>query len=91
MKKSVENTMKRVGIWDSYQLLSKDSEKIKVMNRFGFGSCETTKAIAMLINWVYDISNQYEMGIRSVNISDFDRIRYYILDQDDNAYMTCID
>ena len=91
MKKSVENTMKRVGIWDAYQHFTKFKTPVTVSNRFGFGSCETSKSVEFLINWVYDVSNQYEMGIRKVNVSDFDRIRYFIADEDSNAYMTCID
>ena len=66
-------------------------EIITVNNRFGFGSCNTTPLIAYLIHWVYDTSIDYEVGINKVRVSDFDRVRYFILAEDVTAYMTCID
>ena len=89
IKQSVINTFNRAGI--DYQTLETLPGKIEVFNRFGGGSCETTHFIAHLIEWVYQTSNDYEMGIQKVNISDFDRVRYFILNQDKDAYYTCID
>ena len=89
IKQSVINTFNRVGI--DYKALQDKTDKITVENRFGGGSCETSPLIAYLIAWVYKISNAYEAGDQSVNVSDFDRIRYFILDVDANAYNTCID
>lgn len=89
IKQSVINTFKRVGI--DYELYDNEIKAYEVRNRFGGGSCTTTQLIAFLIGWVYNTNNDYEMGIRKVNISDFDRIRYFILEQDSNAYSTCID
>ena len=89
IKKSVINTFNRVGI--DYKKLMTDTEQVTVNNRFGGGSCKTTGFIAYLIGWVYGTSNAYEMGIQKVNLSDFDRIRYFILEKDSNAYSTCID
>lgn len=89
MKQSVINTLERVGI--EYKPLLGRTDKVKVSNRFGYGSCMTTPLIAHLIDCVYAISNEYEMGLHRVNVSDFDRIRYYILETDSNAYSTCID
>jgi len=93
IKQSVINTFERVGIdYKKYSLTTdNDGNKITVNNRFGGGSCETSPLIARLIEWVYQTSNDYEVGNQKVNVSDFDRIRYFILDQDNNAYMTCID
>ena len=88
IKQSVINTFNRVGI--DYKSFT-DTSKIKVYNRFGGGSCMTTPSIAYLIKWVYQTSNDYEMGIHNVRIDDFDRIRYFILEQDKDAYYTCID
>ena len=91
IKQSVINTFERVGIYPDVQSLLTRDEKVTVFNRFGFGSCVTTPLIAFLIEWVYSTSNAYEQGINTVNVSDFDRIRYFILGADNDAYMTCID
>ena len=84
IKQSVINTFERVGIdYKKYSLTTdNDGNKITVNNRFGGGSCETSPLIARLIEWVYQTSNDYEVGNQKVNVSDFDRIRYFILDQD---------
>lgn len=89
IKQSVINTFNRVGI--DYLPLLGNSHKIQVANRFSGEPCDTSPLIARLIKWVYDTSNDYENGIQKVNISDFDRIRYYIAEADSKAYMTCID
>jgi len=89
IKQSVVNTFNRVGI--DYQKYMNQPGKVTVFNRFGNGSCVTTALVAHLIDWVYQTSNQYEMGVQKVNVSDFDRIRYFILDVDQNAYNVCID
>lgn len=89
IKQSVINTFDRVGI--DYKTLMKKPGLMKVENRFGGGSCETTPFIAYLIKWVYAINNGYEAGVQTVNVSDFDRVRYFILEVDSNAYSVCID
>lgn len=92
IKQSVINTFKRVGIDPLVaQDLLDSKDKITVENRFGGGSCEVNLLIAILIKWVYKTSDAYEAGDHSVNVSDFDRVRYFILDQDSTAYNTCID
>ena len=89
IKKSVINTFDRVGI--PYKRLMDKPGDIEVHNRFGFGKCVTNYLIAYLIKWVYHTSNQYEQGVFDVNVSDFDRVRYFILEKDQHAYWTCID
>ena len=89
IKQPVINTFNRVGI--DHQLWSAIPGRVKVENRFGGGGCETSPLIAYLIAWVYETSNAYERGENKVAIADFDRVRYFILAQDQNAYMTCID
>jgi len=89
IRPAVVNTLKRVGI--EYEPLLTDINNVTVYNRFSGESCITTPLIAKLISWVYSTSNDYEDGTSSVNLSDFDRIRYFILEQDSNAYTTCID
>jgi hypothetical protein len=84
----VLNTLKRIQI--DHELYAKD-DKVTVHNRFGGDSCETSSFIARLIEWVYETSNEAEMGIYPMRISDFDRIRMYILKVDSKAYMTCLD
>jgi hypothetical protein len=89
IKKSVINTFNRVGI--DYEPLLKDKGTYTVSNRFTGETCSTSLLVATLIDYIYRISNQYEMGIYKVNISDFDRLRYFVLEIDNNAYTTCID
>jgi len=89
IKQSVINTFERVGI--DYKSMIDSDEVVVVENRFGGGSCETTKLLAYLVHWVYKVSNDYEAGIYNVSVQDFDRIRYFILDEDSVVYNTCID
>lgn len=89
IKQSVINTFNRVGI--DYEALQQDITPVKAYNRFSGVPVETTPFIAYLIEWVYNTSNDYEAGKREVRLDDFDRIRYFILEADQEAYMTCID
>jgi hypothetical protein len=89
IKPSVINTFKRVGI--PYEELIDRTDKVTAYNRFGFGDCETTPLIAYLIQWVYSTNNAYERNDHKIKVADFDRIRYFVADQDSNAYMTCLD
>lgn len=91
IKQSVINTFDRVGIYPDVQSLINKTDKVTAYNRFGFGECQTTPLIKYLIEWVYQISNAYENGKHDVNVSDFDRVRYFVLEQDSNAYNTCLD
>jgi hypothetical protein len=86
----VLNTFDRVGI--NYQYYQDRTDKVTVYNRFGGGSCETSPLVAYLIDWVYRTNNDYDLGRPSkVKYGDFDRVRYFVLDQDSNAYYTCLD
>ena len=89
LKQSVKNTMDKVGI--DYTTLGKEDGKVEVFNRFSGESCVTTPLIARVIDKIYAISNAYERGDNSVNVSDFDRLRYFVAEVDRDAYMTCID
>ena len=89
IKQSVKNTMDRIGI--DYKRLEKLTHKAKAMNRFSGATCETIPLIAKCISKVYSINNSYEKGDYSIKISDFDRLRYFILKVDSKAYSTCID
>lgn len=89
IKQSVINTFERVGI--DYKSLVDKTEKVIVRNRFSGESCETSPLVAFLVDWVYRTSNDYEVGIHKVNVSDFDRVRYFILEVDSDVYSTCID
>lgn len=89
IKQSVINTFNRVGI--DYENLDNEKKEVEVHNRFGFGTALTTELIAKCISWVYATSDDYENGIRKVNVSDFDRVRYFVVEQDQEAYMTCLD
>ena len=89
IRQPVINTFNRVGI--DYKTLQDSTDKIETYNRFTGESVTTTPLIAKCIQWVYKTSNDYEIGISKVNLSDFDRVRYWILEVDNNAYMKCID
>ena len=89
IKQSVINTFNRVGI--DYKSMVDLKDEVEVSNRFSGETCKTTPLIAFLVNWVYQTNNDYEVGINKVNVSDFDRIRYFILEVDPNVYSTCID
>jgi len=89
IKQSVINTFDRVEIpYKDFDNIKKDRVS---RNRFSGETCETTELINYLISWVYETSNAYEQGDQKIRISDFDRIRYFILEQDSNAFNTCID
>lgn len=89
IKQSVINSFKRVGI--NHEPLVARTDTVEVDNRFGGGSAVTSPLVAACIAWVYKTSNAYEYGDYSVKIADFDRIRYFVLAEDSNAYMTCLD
>jgi hypothetical protein len=89
IKQSVINTFKRVGI--DYESMDNEEKNITVFNRFGYGSCKTTELVAYLIGWVYKTNNEYEVENMKTKVADFNRIRYFILEVDANAYSTCID
>lgn len=89
IKQSVLNSFKRVGI--NHENFDNTAKTVTVDNRFGGGSCQTTELLAHLIGWVYKTSNAYEYGNYAVKVADFDRIRYFVLAEDSNAYMTCLD
>lgn len=91
MKQSVINTFNRVGIPYQDILAYQRNELVVVRNRFSGETTTTTPLVARCIKWVYDTSNAYELGDYSVRISDFDRIRYFVLAEDSKAYMTCLD
>jgi hypothetical protein len=94
IKQSVINTFNRVGI--PYEQLTTQTNHAcpsaeTVFNQFGYGSCTTTPLVAACIREVYKIGRAYENGDHSVKVSDFDRIRYFVLEQDSNAYNVCLD
>ena len=90
IKQPVKNTMARIGLnWEEFE--GTEQDKVKVENRFGAGSCETSPLVRRCIETIYSISNAYEFGDVSVKIDDFDRLRYFVLEVDSNAYMTCVD
>jgi len=97
IRQPVINTMKRVGIdYKSFEGEPYDSMKVEQRNRFSGESCMVHPLIAECIDWVYRTSNQFELefdhrGKDVPTIADFDRIRYFILEVDSNAYTTCID
>lgn len=88
IKQSVLNTFGRVGIDPT---IANDDKNVEVTNRFSGEVVKTTSLVKRCINWVYATNDAYEMGKQDVNLSDFDRIRYWILEVDHEAYSACID
>ncbi len=88
IRKPVQNTFDRVGI--NYS--TKDSnEKVEVANWLSGATCEVSPLVANCIAWVYKTQLEYEKGIYDVKVADFDRVRYWIAEVDQNAYSTLID
>lgn len=88
IKQSVINTFGRIGI--NHEQFNNTDKNVTASNRFGAGSVQTTELIAKCIDWVY---NEGENGVASgsVKVSDFDRIRYFVLAEDSKAYSVCLD
>jgi len=89
IKKSVKNSFDRVGI--PYQTLDNEEKIFVSRNLLSGETCLTTDLIRYCILWVYTQQMRYDKGDRTTRVSDFDRIRYFVLDQDKTAYMTCLD
>ena len=89
IKQSVKNTLGKVGI--DYASLEKLTKQVEVYNRFSGEVCVTTPLVAECIAKIYAINNAYELGDNSVKVADFDRLRYFVLEADSNAYSICID
>ena len=91
IKQSVINTFGRVGI--DYEHYGNDPKlKIAIANNWLTNEpCEVTPLIAVCINWVYQKQLAFERGNMGCRQDDFDRVRYFILEQDRNAYMICLD
>lgn len=87
IKQSVINTFNRNGI--PYGVLLGNPEA-EATNRFTGETVKTSALVAHCIDWVY---NRGETGVRqgSVTVADFDRVRYFVLAEDNKAYMTCLD
>jgi hypothetical protein len=89
IKQPVINTFNRIGL--DYKPLVDLTDKVKVSNRFSGESTWTSPLVAACIDWVYEQSNRYEQGNYTTRVSDFDRVRYFVLGEDSKAYMTCLD
>ena len=89
IRQPVINTFDRVGF--DYKPLQDLTNKVEVANWITGETCQTTPLVAGCVEWVYRTALAYEQGISKVKVSDFDRVRYFILDQDPNVWSTCID
>lgn len=89
IKQSVINTFNRVGI--DYKPIENLTNKVSVSNWITGETCQTTPLVATCVEWVYRTALAYEQGTSKVNVSDFDRVRHFILAQDNNVYSKCID
>lgn len=89
IRQPVINSFNRAKI--PYQELLKQTEPQYISNRFTGEGKNTTALLAYLVNWIYQTNNDYEMGKMTVSLSDFDRIKYFILEQDSQLYSLCID
>lgn len=93
IRQPVINTFDRCEI--PYKMIETLKGTRKATNRFTGEIVETTPLLSYLVDWVYMASN---LGVSENNkiggkirISDFDRIRYFILEQDKEVYSVCID
>jgi len=92
IKQSVINTFNRVGIdYKSFEGKPYDSMKVEVRNWITGEACFTHPLIRECVEWVYRTQLAYERGNMGCRQDDFDRVRYFILDQDTNVYYKCID
>jgi hypothetical protein len=89
IKTSVINTFNRVGI--PYKELDNLVKNREVANWVTMESCIVTPLIKACVLWVYTKQLAYEKGDMGCRQDDFDRVRYFILEQDADAYSTCID
>jgi len=95
IKQSVINTFDRVGI--PYKRLSnKSQDEMTTRNRFTGEEARVSELLAYLIQWVYETNNEYERCFETgkkpnVNLSDFDRIRHFVISENADAYMICLD
>ena len=90
IRKPVRNSFDRVG-FDYKEFLNHTNNVTSVQNWISGETCETHILLAACIRWVYDTALAFERGDYRVKISDFDRIKLFVLEEDSNAYMTCLD
>ena len=88
IKQSVLNTFDRVGIDET---LDNENKTEEVANWITGVTAEVTPLIAECIEWVYRTQQAFDGGYAKVNLSDFDRVRYFVAEVDNNAYVTCLD
>ena len=89
LKKSLINTFKRVGI--DYASYSDTPDETIAINRFTGEECPTSFIVKHCIEWVYTTNNRIDAGDTSISIADFDKVRYFVLERDKNAYAICLD
>jgi hypothetical protein len=89
IKQSVLNSFKRVGI--DVKAFDNTKRNVIVYNWLSAEPATTTELMRTLILWVYATQLRFERGDKKTRLDDFDRIRYFVLEQDENAYMTCLD
>ena len=72
--------------------LSLGDDKVnEVANWITGETCMTTALVKACILWVYSETMKQEAGKSKTRLDDFDRVRYFILEADRNAYNICID
>jgi hypothetical protein len=92
MKNSIINTFNRIGLdYKSFIGEPYDSMKVEARNWLTGVSCQVHPLIRECIEWVYRTQLAYEKGDMGCRQDDFDRVRYFILEVDSEAYNTCID
>lgn len=91
IRQPVKNTFDRVGINYKLFLNLEDGKNYEAANWITGETVMTYPLVGECIKWVYRTQLDYERGNHKVNLSDFDRVRYWILEVDNEAYMKCID
>lgn len=87
IKQSVLNTFARVGIAPT--LYDRTTKSLKMRNRFSGEGVEVSPLVARCVEWVYNAERDVQLG--NITVSDFDRVRYFVLAEDSEAYMTLLD
>jgi hypothetical protein len=89
IKQSVINTFDRIRA--QYLALDNTAKTETATNWLSGATCPVTPLVLYCIQWVYSETMKQEAGKSKTRLDDFDRVRYFILETDPNAYNVCID
>lgn len=85
------NSLTRAGIDYNLNAKNDQADKVEVSNRFTGETTTVHPLIAEVVKWIYKTNDAFDHGDQSVKISDFDRLRYFVLANDPTAYYLLLD